>query len=462
VVTIQQFQRAEAFLMSRPEVTRLYAVVGGFGGSSGVNTGNLMVTLLPPEQRMSQAEFQQLVRKELNSYPGMRAVVQDLSQAGFTAQRGFPVEFSVRGSDWDKLVEASHAMREKLQASGTAVDVDTDYQLGMPELRITPDRARAADLGISVESVATTINALVGGVRVGKYNAGGRRIDVRLRLLAGQRSRPEDLTALKVRSAGGELVPLSSLVQQEERPALQAITRRERERAISIFANVAPGASQQEAIAFVEKAAKELPGGTRVVLGGASVAFRESMDSLLFALFLGIGVAYMVLASQFNSFLHPVTVLTILPLSVAGAAFALGATGTTLNIFSMIGLLLLMGIVKKNSIILVDYALQQREQGADAVEAMRRAGPVRLRPILMTSIATMMAAVPAALALGAGSETRQPMAIAVLGGLSVSTLLSLVVVPAFYVVADRAKQWLSRGRLLQEVEEPQKEKPVEG
>jgi multidrug efflux pump len=459
--TNQLFRRAEAFLMSRPEVTRLYAVVGGFGGSSGVNTGNLMVTLVPPDERMSQAELQQIVRKELNSYPGMRAVVQDLSQAGFTAQRGFPVEFSVRGSDWDQLVDASMAMRDRLQASGKVVDVDTDYQLGMPELRITPDRARAADLGISVESVATTINALVGGVRVGKYNAGGRRIDVRLRLLADQRSRPEDLSALKVRASTGELVPLSSLVRQEERPALQAITRRDRERAISIFANVAPGSSQEEAIALVEQTAKELPGGTRVVLGGASVAFRESMDSLIFALFLGIGVAYMVLASQFNSFLHPVTVLTILPLSVAGAAFALGATGTTLNIFSMIGLLLLMGIVKKNSIILVDYALQQREQGADAVEAMRRAGPVRLRPILMTSIATMMAAVPAAMALGAGSETRQPMAIAVLGGLSVSTLLSLVVVPAFYVVADRAKQWLHRKRLWGHVEldEPPKEKP---
>jgi multidrug efflux pump len=442
--TNQLFRRAEEYLINRPDVARVFAVVGGFGGSSGVNTGNLMVTLVPPDQRKPQAEIQQQLRKELNSYPGMRAVVQDLSQQGFTAQRGFPVEFSVRGSDWDRLVEASLAMREKLQSSGKVVDVDTDYQLGMPELRIIPDRARAADLGISVESVAATINSLVGGVRVGKYNAGGRRIDVRLRLLADQRSRPEDLAALRVRSAGGELVPLSSLVRQEERPALQAITRRDRERAISIFANVAPGASQQEAIAFVEKSAKELPGGTRVVLGGASVAFRESMDSLIFALFLGIGVAYMVLASQFNSFLHPVTVLTILPLSVAGAAFALGATGTTLNIFSMIGLLLLMGIVKKNSIILVDYALQQREQGADAVEAMRRAGPVRLRPILMTSIATMMAAVPAALALGAGSETRQPMAIAVLGGLSVSTLLSLVVVPAFYVVADRAKARLGR------------------
>jgi hydrophobe/amphiphile efflux-1 (HAE1) family protein len=443
--TDRAFQRAEAFVSSRPEVNRVFAVVGGFGGGGGggaVNSGNLMVTLKPPDERMSQSELQQVLRKELNSYPGVRAVVQDLSQSGFTAQRGFPVEFSVRGSDWDRLVQTSTEMREKLQASGKVVDVDTDYQLGMPELRITPDRARAADLGISVESVASTINALVGGVRVGKYSAGGRRIDVRLRLMADQRSRPEDLSRLKVRSSGGELVPLSSLVQQEERPALQAITRRDRERAISIFANVAPGASQEEAIGVVEKLSKELPGGSRVVLGGASVAFRESMGSLLFALFLGIAVAYMVLASQFNSFLHPVTVLTILPLSVAGAAFALGATGTTLNIFSMIGLLLLMGIVKKNSIILVDYALQQREHGADAVEAMQRAGPVRLRPILMTSIATMMAAVPAAMALGAGSETRQPMAIAVLGGLSVSTVLSLLVVPAFYVVADRNKKWL--------------------
>jgi len=457
--TNQLFLRAESYLSSLPEVTRVFAVVGGFGGGSGVNTGNLMVTLVPPNQRMPQAELQQQVRKELNSYPGLRAVVQDLSQSGFTAQRGFPVEFSVRGSDWDKLVEASMELRDKLQASGKVVDLDTDYQLGMPELRITPDRARAADLGISVETVAATINSLVGGVRVGKYTAGGRRIDVRLRLLADQRSRPEDLSSLKLRTSNGELIPLSSLVRQEERPALQAITRRDRERAISIFANVAPGASQQEAIALVEKTAKELPGGTRVVLGGASVAFRESMSSLLFALFLGIGVAYMVLASQFNSFLHPVTVLTILPLSVAGAAFALGLTGNTLNIFSMIGLLLLMGIVKKNSIILVDYALQQREHGADAVEAMRRAGPVRLRPILMTSIATMMAAVPAAMALGAGSETRQPMAIAVLGGLSVSTLLSLVVVPAFYVVADRYKARLAQWRFFRKVEEPQKEKP---
>ena len=441
--TDRLFQRAEAFFDTRPEVVRVFAVVGGMGGGGGVNSGMVFLTLAPPEQRMSQADFAQVIRKELNSYPGLRAVVMDLSQAGFTAQRGFPVEFSVRGSDWERLIQASTDLREKLQASGKVVDLDTDYQLGMPELRITPDRARAADLGVSVSEVATTLNALVGGVRVGKYSSGGRRIDVRLRLLKDQRSRPEDLSTLKVRTGSGEMVPLSALVTQEERPALQAITRRDRERAISLFANVAPGANQDEALATVERLSKELPGGTRVVLGGASVAFRESMSSLVFALILGIAVAYMVLASQFNSFLHPVTVLTILPLSVAGAAFAMAATGTTLNIFSMIGLLLLMGIVKKNSIILVDYALQQREQGLDAVEAMQRAGPVRLRPILMTSLATMMAAVPAALALGAGSETRAPMSIAVLGGLSVSTVLSLLVVPAFYVVADRMKARLS-------------------
>ena len=458
--TNQIFLRAEAFANSRPEVQSVFATVGGGGGGgiSSVNAGMLMLTLTPPDQRMPQSELQQLFRKELNSIPGLRAVVQDMSQAGFTAQRGFPVEFSVRGSDWDKLVVASQEVREKLQASGKVVDVDTDYQLGMPELRITPDRARAADLGVPMEAVASSINALVGGLRVGKYSTGGRRIDVRLRLLAGQRSRPEDLSLLKVRTANGTLVPLSSLVTQEERPALQAITRRDRERAISVFANVAPGSNQEEALASVDRLSKDLPGGVRVVPGGASVAFRDSMSSLFFALFLGIGVAYMVLGAQFNSFLHPVTVLTILPLSVAGAAFALLATGSTLNIFSMIGLLLLMGIVKKNSIILVDYALQERERGADAIQAMLRAGPVRLRPILMTSTATMMAAVPAALALGAGSETRAPMSIAVLGGLSVSTVLSLVVVPAFYVVADRMKTRL--GSLMRKKPDAESGTPV--
>jgi multidrug efflux pump len=433
------FRQAEEIVMRHPEAARVFAIIGGGGGGpSGINSGNLMLTLVERDERKkSQAELSSEIRKELNAIPGARAVVQDLSQQGFTARRGFPVEFSVRGSDWDQLIGITNEVMADLRESGVVVDLDTDYQLGMPELRIIPDRARAADLGIPIEEVATTLNSLVGGVRVGKYNSEGRRIDVRMRLLASQRSRPEDIARLRVRTAGGELVPLSSVVATEERPALQQITRRDRERAITITANVAPGHAQDEALAKVETLSEGLPVGTHLVLAGASVAFRESMGSLAFAMFLGIVVAYMVLASQFNSFLNPVTVLTILPLSIAGAAAALWLGGKSLNIFSMIGLLLLMGIVKKNSIILVDYATQVRSNDVDARAAMRWAGPRRLRPILMTSVATLMAAIPPALGLGSGSEVRTPMAIAVIGGLALSTALSLIVVPAFYVVSDQ-------------------------
>jgi multidrug efflux pump len=434
--TDKLMQKAEALVAQRPEVTQLFSFVGG--GGSGVNAGRMYLTLVPPKQRqMSQAQISARLRRELNAIPGLRAVIQDLSQQGFTAQRGFPVEFSVRGSNWDQLVLISQQTMTRLAESGLVVDLDTDYQLGMPELRITPDRAMAADVGVSIDDVATTLNALVGGLRVGKYSTGGRRIDVRLKLLASQRSRPEDIARLRVRTRSGDLVPLSSLVAYREEPALQAITRRDRERAITVFANVAPGHSQNEAIKYVETLGKDLPLGNRIVLGGASMAFRESMSSLIFALFLGIAIAYMILASQFNSYKDPVTIITILPLSIAGAAFALLLAGQSLNIFSMIGLLLLMGIVKKNSIILVDYANNFRSQGLAAREAMQKAGPIRLRPILMTATATMMAAIPPALGIGPGSEIRVPMAIAVIGGLVVATALSLLVVPSFYVLADK-------------------------
>jgi multidrug efflux pump subunit AcrB len=265
-------------------------------------------------------------------------------------------------------------------------------------------------------------------------------MDIRLRLMAAQRSRPEDLNLLRVRTSTGTQVPLSSVVRMTEKPELQEINHADRERAITITGNVASGHSQGEALAYVQSLASQVPPGFRVVLGGQSSQFGQAMTSLLFALLVGILVAYMVLASQFNSFLHPVTVLSILPLSVAGAIFALLIAGKTLNVFSMIGLLLLMGIVKKNSIILVDYAaeLGQRE-GLNAHAAMLRAGPVRLRPILMTAVATLMAAVPSSLGLGPGAETRGPMADAVIGGLVLSTALSLFVVPAFYVVADHLR-----------------------
>ncbi len=435
-------KRCEQFLRSRPEVKGVMASVGG--GSS--NTASLSVTLVEPSQRkLGQNELAAIFRKEFSAYPGVRVSVQDLSQQGFTGQRGYPIEFSVRGQDWDVLTTQAAKIREELTKSGLATDIDTDYQIGSPELQIKPDRARISDLGLSVENVASTVSSLVGGVTIGKYSSAGRRLNVDLKLLANQRTRPEDVSALSVRLPGGQLVPLSAVTTQQEVPVLQAINHADRERAVTIFGNVAAGHSQTEALAYIESLQSEVPQGCRLVLSGQSSQFQDSMNSLLFALGLGILVAYMVLASQFNSFLHPVTVLSILPLSIAGAAFGLAIMNKTLNVFSMIGVLLLMGIVKKNSIILVDYATERRNGGhaSDAKSAMLQAGPVRLRPIVMTSVATMMSAIPSALGLGPGAETRAPMADAVLGGLVLSTALSLLVVPAFYVVADGMKMRLA-------------------
>jgi len=261
---------------------------------------------------------------------------------------------------------------------------------------------------------------------------------VRVRLLPGQRSEANDIQRLWVWNNHGELVQLKEVVTITERPALLAVTRKDRERAISLFANVAPGQSQAAALAEVERIAKEvLPDGYRIIFSGSAATFHESFQSLLFALWLGILVAYMVLASQFNSYLHPVAVLLALPFSVSGALMALWVGRQSLNVYSLIGLVLLMGIVKKNSILLVEFTNQLRAEGFGLGDALRRACPIRLRPILMTSISTVAAAVPPALALGPGAETRIPMAVTVIGGVALSTLLTLFVVPCAYSLLAR-------------------------
>jgi len=381
------------------------------------------------------------LRRDLSSIAGIRVSVQDPSQQSFGVASAYPVDFTVRGSDWDTLVASAMKLKADLDQSGLVTDLVTDYQVGAPEVQVLPDRRRASDLGVSMNDLASTVGALVGGNIVGKFSTDGRRVDMRVRLLAGQRTRPEDIGAIRVRTSNGSTVPLSLVVTQSETAVLQAISRVDRERAIGISANVAPGHSQAEAMARVTELAQGLPSGYRAVASGQASQLAETTSGLFFALAIGILVAYMVLASQFNSFLDPVTVLTILPLALSGAVLGLLVGGKTLNVFSMIGLLLLMGIVKKNSILLVEYANQVREhEHLDAFHAMRKAGPLRLRPILMTTVATMMAAVPAVLGIGPGTETRSPMAAAVLGGLTVSTMLSLLVVPAFYVVTDGFKR----------------------
>ncbi len=436
--TSQKLLEAEAFMKSRPEVLRYFAAVGGFGGGE-VNTGLIFVTMKPRKERsVTQLEFMNLCRAELVKIKDLKPVMQDLSTRGFTAQRGFPIEFNIRGPSWSKLQELSEQVVAEYQKSGFAVDIDTDYRLGQPEVRVWPLRDEAAKRGVEVDDIAHTVSAAIGGVEQGKFSKDGRRYDVRLRLRADDRLQADDAQKLMVRNIHGELVPIKDVIRIEKVPTLQTITRRNRERSISIFANVAPGQSQAAALdAAREISERILPEGYHFYLGSGAQTFIESFASLKFVLWLGLVVAYMVLASQFNSFIHPVTVLLALPFSITGALWALSYTGQSLNLYSFIGIVLLMGIVKKNSILLVEFANNKREEGLPAREAMIEAAGVRLRPILMTTFSTLAAALPPALALGPGAESRIPMSVAILGGVLVSTMFTLYVVPCAYTIFSR-------------------------
>jgi len=455
--TDRVFAQIEQILLGRPEITRYFGIVGGFGGGE-VNTGFMFVTLKQPHERppdaklgrrLSQQELMGVVRTAANAIPGARATLQDPSQQGFSATRGggFPVEVTVRGRDWSVLAEKSKELVDGMRGSGMVTDVDSDYQVGMPEVQVKPDRNKAADLGISMARIGETVNSAIGGLRIGKFKDKGRRFDIRGRLLSPQRGRPEDINRLLVRSDTGALVRLGDLIQIEQQPTLQAITRRDRERAITITANVAAGASQAQAIARTLDLAREvLPDGYRALPGGSSQAFKESFQSLGFAFVMGLIVAYMVLAAQFNAFSHPFTVLLALPFSISGALIALFLFQQSINVYSVLGLILLMGIAKKNSIMLVDFTNQVRGRGVERHAALLEACPIRLRPVLMTSSATIAGALPPALAIGPGAELQRPMAIALVGGMLVSTALTLLVVPAAYSVLDDVIEWNAERR----------------
>ncbi|MHB2025978.1 MAG: efflux RND transporter permease subunit [Elusimicrobiota bacterium] len=456
------FLNAEKILKTRPEVAHYYQAVGGFGGGL-VNQGIMFVVMKDPSQRPfappfhrrpTQQEFMQFIRKKFGRVPGVeRVAILDLSLAGFSAQRGYPIEFEVQGPDWNKLVGYSTDIFQKLKGSKLMADLDTDYNPDMPETEIYPDRDKAAKMGVPVTTISDTISALVGGIKLlpNKYtDSAGHRDDIQVKLLAEQNETAADIDKIWVRNVQGEMIPLKDLVIIHPGKTLLTITRYNRERGIGIFGNFAKGRSESDVIAYIQKLADQvLPKGEgyHVVMSGSSQAFQDSFRSLLFALALGIFAAYIVLASQFNSFVHPFTVLMALPFSIAGALWALYLTNTSLNIYSLIGILLLMGIVKKNSILLVDFTNERRNAGKGLRESLLEACPIRLRPILMTTAATLAGAIPEALAIGPGSEIIRPMAIAVIGGILVSVNLTLFVVPCIYSLMSSLENGGHRKRL---------------
>jgi hydrophobe/amphiphile efflux-1 (HAE1) family protein len=456
--TDEKTREVENILKTLPEIRRFFVAVGGFGGNEA-NSAMAFVTLQDypdrpvPEGRrrpLSAQEFANVLRAEFAKLQGVRVFVQDPSTGGIGGRRGYPVEFNLQGGDWEELFSLSRQFLERMNESGHMTDADTNYRGTVPEVHIVPDRERALARGVSVNDIGTTVQATVAGVIAGKYSAGGRRYDIRVKLDESRLDDMDNIKNIRLRNNRGELVALGEVATIERRDGVQTIFREDRARAIGLYANVAQGSSQADAIAYIRSLADEiLPPGYFIQETGSSRTFQESFQSLLLVFIIGIAVAYMVLASQFNSFIQPLIILTALPFSISGALISLYVAGLSLNIYSIIGMILLMGIVKKNSIILVDYTNQLREKGMSVRDALEEACPIRLRPILMTSVSTIAGAIPAAIAFGPGSETRIPMAVSVIGGVLVSTLLTLFVVPVFYSLVTR------EGRVLESSDEDQ-------
>ncbi|MBA2564587.1 MAG: efflux RND transporter permease subunit [Gemmatimonadetes bacterium] len=437
-----KLREMEEILFGLPEIRGAFAAAGLFGG---VNSGIMFVRMPPPgERERGQDEVMTVLRERLNAVPGVRAYVNTFGNAFSGGGSSSPFQFVLLGPELPELKRYSEEIMGRLRERvPSLVDLRTDLELQKPEVRIEVDRDKAAALGVDVQDVSQTVNALIGSQEVSTFKEGGRRYDVRVRVEDAQRQGPEDVARLTVRAGSGELVRLDNLVSLQSGTGVNVINRQDRQRAVTLEGNFAAGGAQGAALEEARRVAAEvLPQEYTTALTGASETFQQTFSSLIFALLLALIVTYMLLASQFESFVHPFTIMLAVPLAAIGALGLLWATGMSLNLFSAIGMLLLIGLAVKNSILLVDYTLTLRRRGLSRDDAIRQAGPVRLRPILMTSLAIVMGLAPIALALSEGSETRQPLAIAVIGGIFTSTLLTLFVIPVVYTLVDDAVVWM--------------------
>ena len=446
--TDEEMKKIEAYLAKNQAVDKVFMAVGGFNGGE-VNTAMFFVSLKDKDKRpinpntrknWTQGELIALFRKELNSLnPSMKAFIQDLSLRGFSSGRGFPVELSLSGPDWEKLAEYSEILKKEFIKQQVLLDVDTDYEEGQPEIKIIPDRKKAAEFGVSMANIGTTLNALIGSRKAGKFTENGKNYDIRVGMKTGTKGLSgKDIELVSLRNNYGEIVNLKELVTLKKEDAIQVITRLNRSRSITFFANPGKGKSQEESIEqALELARKILPKAYILERTGNAKGTEDAFKSLIYAMVLGTLISYMILASQFNSFKYPFIILLSMPFSFTGAIAALYHSGYSLNVYSFIGFILLLGIVKKNSILLVEFSRQKEEEGKSTLRSLLCACPQRLRPILMTSLSSLAAAIPAALALGPGAETRIPMAISIIGGILFSTLLTLFIVPITYKLMSK-------------------------
>ncbi|MBL8490407.1 MAG: efflux RND transporter permease subunit [Rhodocyclaceae bacterium] len=436
-----KLREVEAVLNNYPEVRTEFALIG-LGTAGQVNQGTVVVRMAPREERKrSQQQVIADVRRDLAAIPGARAFAAPFSIVG-GGQRGEPLQFVLTGENIDEVGRLTRELQQKLATLPGIGRVDTDLQLDLPQLVFRPDRLRIANASLSTADVALAVNMLTGGVDIAKFNdepGDGQRYDIRVKAREGAFTEPADLSRIFLRNRDGKLVRLDSVARFEERLGPAVIGRFDLQYGATFYGT--PTIPLGDAVVQIRQAAAELlPAGYQVKMIGQAEEFGKTQRYMGFAFGLALVLLYMVLASQFNSFLQPAIVMLAQPLAVVGGIAALWLFGHTLNIYSMIGLTLLIGLVAKNSILLVDLTNQRRDQGMAVDAALRNACPIRMRPVLMTSATVILAMAPAALGLGAGAETNQPLSIAVIGGMISSTLLTLVVVPAVYSLVEGSRQ----------------------
>jgi multidrug efflux pump len=429
-----------------PEADVMMTQVPGAGGSAGVqglvNSGFVRVFLKDRDQRKrSQQEIAASLRGLQARFPGARINITQEASIGEKRQTQTGVQYVVQGPSVDALREALPAFVDAVRGSPVFTFVDTDLKFSKPELQIAINRDKAQALGISTQDIAQTLQAALSGQRFGYFIHDGKQYDVIGQLTRDFRSRPSDLENLAVRAPGGAPVRLDNLVSLHESSSPPELYRFNRYSAATVSATLAPERTMAEGIAvFAAARKKTLDERFTTALTGASRDFVESASSLGWVFSLAVLLIYLVLAAQFESFVGPFVILLTVPLAISGALLALWCYGQSLNIFSQIGLIMLVGLITKNGILIVEFANQRIEEGAESrLEAVRQAAAARLRPILMTTLATVLGILPIALALGAGAESRVSMGIAVIGGLLFGSLLTLFVIPAMYVLLHRTR-----------------------
>lgn len=443
--TESRMHEIEKLLHAMPEVRDFWSAVG-IGPIGQVSQGMIFVRLVPPSERdLHQYDLIPQMQRRVNELPGVQGFVGRVP--AFEGARGEPLQFVLRGTDLERVAHLADGLHERMSTEHPELGrIDLDLHLDLPQLKLDIDRVRAASLGLSAAQIAQAVNMLMGGQDVAYYNddpGDGERYDVRVKAIEGQVTRPEHLRRIYVRSRSGDLVRVDTIAEFTERLGPAVISRYDLGYSANFYSE--PDVSLGEAIEIVKSYQADLPEGYEIHMVRISKDFQDMVRILTNTFILATVLLYMVLASQFNSLVQPLLIMIAQPLAAVGALFGLWLFGMSLNIYSMIGMVLLVGLVAKNSILLVDLTNQLRRDGHSIRDALMDACPVRLRPVLMTSLTIILAMLPAALGFGTGSEANGPLAITIISGMISSTALTLIIVPALYSLTegglDRLRRW---------------------